>query len=181
MGRLHFGALSPARRAPGVRLDLFLLHPIHSDLACQELGIGSGPTGVSNGGVLIKSLISRSTRKGQIGSRGSSGPLLVHYRSLLGSPGPLLGSPLASPGPSGPRNDGISMKVLISKGTRTGPWPSGPPNDGISIKVLISRGTRTGPWPSEPPNGGISIQVFISRGTRTGPWPSGPPNGGHFY
>ena len=28
--RLHFGALSPARRAPEVPLDLFLLHQIHS-------------------------------------------------------------------------------------------------------------------------------------------------------
>ena len=71
MGRLHFGALSPARRAPGVRLDLLLIHPIHSDLACEELGIGSGPFGGSNGGVLLKSLISRSTRKGQIGPRSS--------------------------------------------------------------------------------------------------------------
>ena len=29
--RLHFGALSPARRAPEVRLDVSLLHQIHSD------------------------------------------------------------------------------------------------------------------------------------------------------
>ena len=35
--RLHFGALSPARRAPEVRLALFLLHQTHSDLACLEL------------------------------------------------------------------------------------------------------------------------------------------------
>ena len=69
VGRLHFGALSPARRAPEVRLDVFLLHPIHSDLACEELGIGSGPSGLSNGCVLIQNSNSRSTKKGQIGPR----------------------------------------------------------------------------------------------------------------
>jgi len=29
VGRSHFGAFSPARRAPEVRLDVFLLHPTH--------------------------------------------------------------------------------------------------------------------------------------------------------
>ena len=36
VGRLHFGALSPARRAFEVRLDVFLLYRTHSDLACLE-------------------------------------------------------------------------------------------------------------------------------------------------
>ena len=66
---MHIVALSPARGAPEVHLDLFLLHPIHSDLAWQGHGIGSGSVGLSNGGVLIKNSISRSIRKGQIGLR----------------------------------------------------------------------------------------------------------------
>ena len=47
VGRLHFGALPPARRALEVRLDVFLLYRTHSDLAClefvrlQEAQIGS--------------------------------------------------------------------------------------------------------------------------------------------
>ena len=31
VGRLRFGAFSPARRAPEVRFDVSLLHQIHSD------------------------------------------------------------------------------------------------------------------------------------------------------
>ena len=31
VGRLHFGAFSPARRASEVRFDVSLLHQIHSD------------------------------------------------------------------------------------------------------------------------------------------------------
>ena len=47
VGRLHFGALPPARRAFEVRLDVFLLYRTHSDLVClecvrlQEVQIGS--------------------------------------------------------------------------------------------------------------------------------------------
>ena len=46
VGRLHFGALSPARRALEVRLDVILPHRTHSDLACLKFVISSGPFGL---------------------------------------------------------------------------------------------------------------------------------------
>ena len=56
VGRLHFGALSPARRALEVRLDVFLLYRTHSDLVClecvrlQEAQIGSDWLTLAPGG-----------------------------------------------------------------------------------------------------------------------------------
>ena len=46
VGRLHFGALSPARRALEVRLDVFLPYRTHSDLACLQFAISSVPFGL---------------------------------------------------------------------------------------------------------------------------------------
>ena len=42
VGRLHFGALPPARRALEVRLDVFLLYRTHSDLVCLECEVQVG-------------------------------------------------------------------------------------------------------------------------------------------
>ena len=73
MGRSHFGALSPARRASQVPLDVFLLHPIHSDFESLHLGIGPGPSGPPNGAFLLRFLLAAAPEP----APGHLGPQMV--------------------------------------------------------------------------------------------------------
>ena len=62
VARSHFGAFPPARGAPEVPPDVFLIYQMHASMLHLQLGTNFWLSGLPNCTILIKGLISGSSR-----------------------------------------------------------------------------------------------------------------------
>ena len=82
-----FGALPLARGAPEVLPDVFLIYQSHASMLHLQLGIGSWPSGLPNCTILIKGLISGSSRTAPESSGLPNGQVSRGFLDSLGHPG----------------------------------------------------------------------------------------------